>query len=329
MDITLPRRTFLQLAASAAALPTVSRIARAETYPSRSVRVIVPFAPGGQTDVIGRLISQKLSERLGKQYFVENVPGAGSTIGVGRAAQAVPDGYTILVTDGTSFVVNPNLYAKVPYDPFKDFEPISLTATTTQVLTVNPPLPIHTVKDLVDLIKANPGKYSYASPGVGTPGHLAGELFRLSAGLDLVHVPFGGAGPAINATIAGHTPIAFGSPAATVPQITAGKLRALSVASEARVPVLPDVPTMAEVGFPEVECDVWVGPLVPAKTPKEIVTLLNREINEMVVLPDMVERFTSLGFRPLPSSTEEHAARIKTESAKWAMVIPAAGIKPQ
>jgi tripartite-type tricarboxylate transporter receptor subunit TctC len=325
----LPRRQFLHLAAGAVALPAASRIARAQAYPTRPVRVIVPFAPGGQTDVIGRLLAQNLSERLGKQYFVENLPGAGGNIGVGRASQAAADGYTVLVTDGTSFVANLSLYAKVPYDPFKDFEPVSLAATTTQVLTVNPSLQVQTVKDLVDLARAHPGEYSFSSGGIGTPGHLAGELFCLSAHVNLIHVPFGGAGPAINSTIAGHTPIAFGSPAATAAQVMGGKLRALAVASKTRLPILPDVPTMAEVGFPEVECDVWVGPLVPAKTPKEIVTLLNREVNKIVVLPDMVERLTSLGFRPLPSSTEEHAARIKTESAKWAMVIPAAGIKPQ
>jgi tripartite-type tricarboxylate transporter receptor subunit TctC len=325
----MKRRIFLHLAASAAVLPAVSRVAWAQSYPARPVRVIVPFAPGGQTDVIGRLLAQKLSERLGKQYFVENMPGAGGNIGVGRASQAAADGYTMLVTDGTSFVANLNLYAKIPYDPFKDFAPVSLAATTTQVLTVNPSLPVQTVKDLVDLAKAHPGEYSFSSGGIGTPGHLAGELFRLSAHIDLTHIPFGGAGPAINSTIAGHTPIAFGSPAASAAQVTSGKLRALAVASNKRLPVLPNVPTMAEAGFPEVECDVWVGPLVPAKTPKEIVTLLNREINEIVVLPDMVERLTFLGFRPLPSSTEEHAARLNAEAAKWAMVIPAAGLKPQ
>ncbi|MGB9114834.1 Bug family tripartite tricarboxylate transporter substrate binding protein [Bradyrhizobium sp.] len=324
----LPRRRFLHLATGAAALQAKSRIARADTYPSRPVRVIVPFAPGGQTDVIGRLLAQKLSAHFGKQYYVENMPGAGGNIAVGRAAQAVPDGYTMLVTD-ISLVVNPSLHTKVPYDPFKDFELVSLAVTTTQVLTVNPSLPVQTVKDLVDLIKVNPGKYSYASPGIGTPGHLAGELLRMSAGLDLVNVPFGGAGPAINSTIGGHTPIAFGSPAAIVPQITDGKLRALAVASKTRVSVLPGVPTMAEAGFPDVECDVWVGLLVPAKTPKEIITLLNRETNEIVALPDMKERLTSLGFQPFPSTPEEAAERVRTDSEKWAKIILASGIKAE
>jgi tripartite-type tricarboxylate transporter receptor subunit TctC len=181
----LPRRQILHLAAGAAALPAVSRMASAQSYPTRPVRMIVPFAPGGQVDVIGRLVAQKLSEHFGKQYYVENLPGAGGTIGVGRAAQAAPDGYTTLVTD-TSYVINPSLYKKVPYDPYKDFEPVALAVTTTQVLVVTPSLPVQTVKELVDLVKSNAGKYSYASPGIGTPGHMAGELFRLSASLDLV-----------------------------------------------------------------------------------------------------------------------------------------------
>src|SRR5271166_937488 len=186
----LPRRRFLHLAAGAAALPAVSRVARAQAYPTRPVRMIVPYAPGGQTDVIARLLAQRLSEHFGKQYYVENMPGAGGNIGMGRAAQAAPDGYTILVADGTAYVVNPSLYNKVPYDPNRDFDPVSLGATTTQILTVNPSVPAHTVKDLIAVIKANPGKYSYASPGIGTPGHLTGELFRGSLGLDLVHVPY-------------------------------------------------------------------------------------------------------------------------------------------
>jgi tripartite-type tricarboxylate transporter receptor subunit TctC len=320
------RRRFLQLAAGAAALPCVARFASAQTtYPARSVRVIVPFAPGGQTDVL----AQQLSQRLGSQFYVENLPGSGSNIGVGRAAQSAPDGYTILVTDGTSLVVNPNLYGKTPYDPFKDLEPVSLAVVTTQVLVVNPSLPVQSVADLVALVKATPGKYSFASPGVGTSGHLIGELFRSTAGLDLVHVPFGGAGPAITSTVGGHTPIAFGSPASTVPQITDGKLRALAVASVKRLQALPNVPTMAEAGFPGVDCDVWVGPLVPAKTPDGITALLTREINDIVVSPDLRERLSSLGFEPSPSTRAEAVARMHAESAKWEKVIAAAGIKAE
>jgi tripartite-type tricarboxylate transporter receptor subunit TctC len=225
----LPRRTFLHLAAGAAALPIVPRFAHAQDYPSRPVRVIVPFAPGGQTDVVARLIAQKLSDRLGKQFYVENAAGAGGNIGAGRAAQAAPDGHTILFIDAIGFAANPSLYNKIPYDPVSDFDAVAIAATTMQVLAVNPSVPAQTVQELVALIRANPGKYSYGSAGVGTGAHLTGELFRTSLKLDLVHVPYGGGGPAIAAAVAGHTPLSFGSAAATIPQHQDGKLRALAV----------------------------------------------------------------------------------------------------
>ena len=207
----LPRRNFLHLAAGAAALPAVARIARAQAYPTRPVRAVVAFAPGGVTDTFGRLMAQKLTEQLGKQVYVENIAGASGNIGTGQVAKAVPDGYTILFAF-SSHVVNPTLFARVPYDPIKDFDPVTLAVASTTVLAVNPSVPAKTVKELVDLIKANPGKYSFGSAGAGTQAHLAGEQFRLSLGLDLVHVPFGGGGPAVAAVVAGHTPISFGSP---------------------------------------------------------------------------------------------------------------------
>lgn len=321
------RRQFLYLAAGAAVLPAGSRIASADTYPTRRVRLIIPFAPGGQTDAVARLYAQKLTERFGVQYYVENMAGAGGNIGMGRAAQSAPDGYTLLVVDGTSYAVNPTLYAKVPYDPYKDFDPISLAVTTTQVLTVHPSMPVRTVKELVALIKANPGKYSYASAGIGSPSHLTSELFRISLGLDLVHVPFNGAGPAINSTIGGHTPIAFGSPASSVVQVKQGNLRALAVASKARLNALPDVPTMIESGFPDIECDARVGVFAPAGTPNEIIALLNREIGNIVMQPDVRERLDALGFAPAPTTPEESAIIVRAESAKWAKVVREAGIR--
>src|SRR5215475_9371147 len=201
------RRQFLHLAVGAAALPAVSRLAVAQPYPARPVRVIVPYAPGGPTDVFGRLIAQKLSEHFGKQFYVENVGGAGGNIGMGQGARAAPDGYTIVIVPPT-IVINPSLYDKVPFDPYKDFDPVTLAVTSPDVLSVNPSLPVKTASELVAFIKAGPGKYSFASPGTGTPGHLVGELFRQSLGLDIVHVPYNSAGLAIGATIAGHTPIA-------------------------------------------------------------------------------------------------------------------------
>jgi tripartite-type tricarboxylate transporter receptor subunit TctC len=319
------RRRFVQFAAASAAVGP--RLAAAETYPVHAVRVLVPFAPGGQTDVIARLLSQKLSEHLGQQFYVENKPGAGGNIGTGLTAQAPPDGYTLLFTDGTSFVVNPNLYEKVPYDPFKDFQPVSLAVTTTQVMVVHPDLPAKTVGELVALVKAKPGTYSIASPGIGTPGHLTGELFKMAAGIDLQHVPFGGAGPAINSTVAGHTPIAFGSPASTVPQIQGGKLRALAVASKTRLAALPNVPSMPEAGYADVECDAWVGCVASAAVPKDIVALLHAEMAKAVLLPDVKEHLNGLGFEPFAPSLEDSVIRIRTESDKWAKLIRATGMK--
>ncbi len=282
----LVRRQFMQIAGAAAALPIFAPLGLAQGYPARPVRVIVPYAPGGVTDVVARLIAQKLSEHLGKQFFVENVPGASGNIGTAQAAKAAPDGYTVLVVF-SSYVVNPTLFDKVPYDPYKDLDPVTLATTSTTVLVVNPSVPAQTVKELVALVRANPGKYSFASAGAGTQSHLAGEQFRLSLGLDLVHVPFNGGGPAIASVLAGHTPVGFNSPTASVQQIRDGKVRALGVTGERRSQSMPEVPTMGEGGYPDIKGDSWVGVLVPAGTPKDVVALLNREIAKILALPDM------------------------------------------
>jgi tripartite-type tricarboxylate transporter receptor subunit TctC len=292
------------------------------------VRVIVPFGPGGPTDVFARLMAQKWSERTSKQFYVENIGGAGGNIGAARAAQAAPDGYTILVNGGNQ-AVNPSLYDQAHYDPIRDFDSVSLAVTAAAVLTVHPAVPAHTVQELVALIRANPGKYSYASPGAGTPPHLVGELFRLSLGLDLVHVPFNGGGPAVAAVVAGHTPIGFNALTPAVPQIKDGRLRALAVTSKTRTPSLPDVPTMTEAGHPDIEGDSWVGVLVPAGTPKDIVALLYREIAGIIALPDMKERLATIGFEPVVSTPEAFGRQIKVEIETWGKVIRAANIKAQ
>ena len=324
----LLRHRLLQIACITLAAVAAMPAARADNYPDRPVRVIVPYAPGGPTDVIGRLVSIKLSEHLGKQFYVENVPGVGGNIGMGRAAQAAPDGYTILFA-APPLVINPTLYGKVPFDPDKDFDPVTLAVNSTVVLTVHPSVSARTVKELVALINGNPGKFSYASPGIGTPPHLLGEQFRLSLKLDLVHVPFNSGGLAIGSAVAGHTPISIGASAPAVPHIMDGKLFALAVTNKTRTLALPDVPTMAEAGYPAIEGDAWFGVVVPAGTPKAIVALLQREIVKVLALPDVKERVAALGFEPVGNTPEEFAAKIKAESSRWAKVIRDAGIKPR
>jgi tripartite-type tricarboxylate transporter receptor subunit TctC len=322
----LLRRQFLQFATAAIAAPVLSKPSWAEVYPARPVRVIVPYAPAGPADILARLTAQKLSESLGKQFYVENIGGAGGNIGMGQGAKAAPDGYTVLVVP-PNIVVNPAMYETVPYDPYKDFDPVTIAVTSPTVLTVHPSLPVQDVKGFVALIKSGSTKYSFASPGTGTPPHLIGEHFRLSLGLDLVHVPFNSAGLAITSTLAGHTPIAFTSLPPAVPQIKEGKLRALAVTSKTRSQALPDVPSMAEAGYPDIEGQGWFAFIVPAGTPKDITALLNREIIKTIALPDIKEKMTTLGFEAVGNTPDDAAALFRSESAKWAEVIRGAGIK--
>jgi len=328
LSAELTRRRFLRLAPAAVAFPALPGIARAQAYPTRPVRVIVPYSPGGPTDVCARLIAQKLSDQLGKQFYVENIAGAGGNIGTGQAARTAPDGYSVLVTVN-SYVINPTLYDKVPYNVLKDFEAVTLVAIFQSAMLINPSVPANSVKELVALIEANPGKYSFASPGFGTPSHLLGEQFRVAAGLDLVHVPYGGSGQVITSVAAGNTPIGFAALSAAVPLIQDGKLRPLAVMSRHRSQAVADLPTIAEAGYPGLDGDGWVGVLVPTGTQKDIVALLHREIVKIIGLSDMRERLAAIGLEPVGGSSEEFAAQMKVEMEKWAKVIKAAKIGAQ
>ncbi|HMJ42387.1 MAG TPA: tripartite tricarboxylate transporter substrate binding protein [Pseudolabrys sp.] len=314
-------RTLGKLGAAAALLAAFGLMpASAAGYPDKPVKVVVPFAPAGPTDVMARLIAQKLSESLKQQFYVENHPGAGGNIGMMQVARSAPDGYTILVAS-SSYTVNPSLYAKNPYDAFKDFAPITLAAASPNILVVNADVPAKTVKELIALMKADPGKYSIANPGVGTTPQLAAELFKLTNKLETTSVPFGGAGPAIQSAVGGHTPIAFSALPPTAPQVQGGKLRGLAVTSAKRSATLPDVPTMEEAGFKGQESETMQGLFVAAGTPKEIVDLLNREIVKAMKLPDVKEKCAQLGFDVVANTPAEFAAYIKTDVEKWSKVI--------
>jgi tripartite-type tricarboxylate transporter receptor subunit TctC len=298
----------------------------AQTYPTRPVRLIVPFGAGGPTDVIARIIAQKLSEAWGQQVYTENIPGAGGNTGVATVARAPADGYTILVVS-TGFMVNPSMYAKIPYDPVKDFAPITLVAASPNVVSVHPTFPAKTLKEMVELVKAHPGKYSFAQPSTGSTPHLAAELFKQQYRLDLVTVPFNSAALAINSTIGGHTPIAFTALPPAMANIKDGKLRGLAVLSVRRAPALPDVPTNAEAGIPDLESDTLTGVVAPAGTPKDIIDRWRADIAKAVATAEVKERLETLGFAPVANTPDEFGARIKSEIAKWSKVVHDANIR--
>jgi tripartite-type tricarboxylate transporter receptor subunit TctC len=297
-----------------------------EPYPNKPVKVIVPFAPGGPSDVTARIIFNEMSKNVGKQFFIENHAGAGANIGITLAARAAPDGYTVLLSS-SSLWLNPSTYSKVAYDPSKDFEPISLVATTPNSLVVHPSVPVKTAKELVDLIRAEPGKHTFAIPGMGTPPHLSGALFRLAMNLDMTPVPFNGGGPMIQSVVAGHTPIAFSSMPPAAPQIRAGTIRALAVTALKRSNAVPDVPTMTEAGYPGQEGDTPQGMLVPAGTPQPIVEFLYRELMKVLQNEDVKTKLAAAGLEIVGNNPKEFAKVIVDDGAKWAKVVKDAGIK--
>jgi tripartite-type tricarboxylate transporter receptor subunit TctC len=285
-------------------------------YPDRPVKIIVPFAAAGPTDVVARLIAQKLSEKFGQQFYTENMGGAGGNLGMAAVARSPADGYTILFSS-SSYTVNPSLYAKSPYDPDRDFAPVTKAAGSPNGLFVHPSIPAKSVKELVDLIKANPGKYTFASPGIGTTPHLSSELFKLTFGLDFALAPFPGGGPSIQSVVGGHTPMCFQAIPPATPLVKDGKLRALAITAKTRSPALPDVPTLDELGIKGQEAETMQGVLVPAGTPKPIVDLLQTEIARIVNLPDVRDKMLAMGLEPDGMSPAEFAAYIKADVAKW------------
>jgi len=278
--------------------------------------------------VIARIIAERLSTSTGQQFYVDNRPGAGSNIASAEVAKAAPDGYTIIVVS-TGFMVNMSLYAHVPYDAVKDFAPITMVAYSPNVVLVNPSVPANNVRELIELIKTNPNKYSFAGPGIGSTPHLSGELFKQNFGLDMVHVPFPGAAQAISSAIAGHTPIAFTALPPALANIQEGKLRALALLAGKRSGEIPNVPTMQEAGYPDQEADTLTGVLAPAGTPSEIVDLLHREIAKATADPEVRDRLFKLGFEPVANKPEEFGARIKSEIAKWGKVVHDANLRIQ
>ena len=315
------------LSALLAAGVMTARPADAQNYPARPVKLVVPYAPGGPNDIMARLIAQKLSEALGGQFYVENSPGAGGTIGAGAVAGAPGDGHTLLVAN-QDVIVQPIIKSKVPYDPFKSFTPVTLVVSAPEMIVVHPSLPVKDMKELIELLKANPGKYSYASPGYGTTPHLACEwLFKLEYGIDVTHVPFQGAAPAVQSTLSGQTPIFHNVLPAVAPHIRQGTMRPLAVAANKRSPFFPDVPTLAEAGIPGHEVGFWLVVLAPAGTPRDTVDVLNRQIARIPDLPDVKERLRTIGFDPASSTPDAAAAHMKAETDKWTAVVRDAKIK--
>jgi tripartite-type tricarboxylate transporter receptor subunit TctC len=316
----------LLLAASIFVWPAESIAA---DYPEKPLRLIVPFPPGGAADILARGLGPKLGAELGQHIVVDNRPGANGVIGFDVVAKAAPDGYTLLMGFTTGVAVNPLLVAKASYDPVRDFAGVSMLARTPMVLIANPAFQANSVQELIVLAKTTPGKISYGSPGTGNPNHLAGELFKSTAGIDLVHIPYKGAALVITDVIAGHVPIAFVTLAAGLPQVRTGKLKALAVTGDKRASAAPGIPTMAEAGLPGLELSEWFGILVPAGTPKPVISRLNQAIVKAVQSPEVQGRFVEQGLEPVSTSVDEFAAVIRADIDKLSKIIKRAGIRAE
>jgi tripartite-type tricarboxylate transporter receptor subunit TctC len=313
------------LAALAAALP--AQPASAQSYPTRTVRIIVPYAAGGNTDITARAVGGKLADMLGQQVIVDNRPGGATNIGSELAAKAPPDGHTLFM-GGASNAINMTLYAKPPYDTARDFAPIVLCVKGANVLSIHPSLPAKTLKDLIALARSRPGQLNFASSGLGSSNQMAGELFKVMAGINIVHVPYKGNAPALTDTVAGHVEMLFSGVPALLPHIQSGRLRAVAIGSMKRFSAIPDVPTFDESGLKGYEATTWFGLMAPIKTPREIVARLNAEVGKILASADLQSRFVNEGLEPIGGSQEDFAKFIRDETTKYAKVIKAAGIKP-
>ncbi|MDW3686912.1 tripartite tricarboxylate transporter substrate binding protein [Cupriavidus sp. CV2] len=322
-----PALAVAALAMAATALALVSTTAHADDYPSRPIKLIVPFPPGGGNDNVARPIAQKLSDALGQQVIIDNRPGAGTMIGAEAAAHSLPNGYTLFLGSIASHAISPNLYARVPYDPIKDFEPVSLLASAPTLLVVNTHTPYKTLKDVLVAAKANPGKLTYGSAGSGTPPHLSGEIFRGQASIDLLHVPYKGGSGLLPDVMAGRVDMIFDTAASSMPHVRSGSLRAIAIARATRQPDLPDVPTFAEQGFPKFQTSGWYGILAPAKTPKPVIDKLYAALQKAMVQPEVTSRLKTLGVDPIVSTPQEFGTFIRAELEKYKQVIRQADIK--
>jgi tripartite-type tricarboxylate transporter receptor subunit TctC len=314
-------------AALVACLLALAPLAVAQTFPIKPARLVVPFPPGGPLDAIGRLVAQGLGERWGQNVVVGNKPGAGGNIGADFVAKSPPDGYTVVMGALSTHAVNPSLYSKMPYDAQKDFAPITRVAITPNVLVVNPALPVNSVRELIAYAKAHPGKLSFGSGSTGSAGQLAGELLKVDAGVDMVHIPYKGAAPAMQALLAGDTQLMFDNLANAMAQVKAGKLRALAVTTAERSKLAPDLPTMAEAGVSGFDISTWFGLFAPAGTPPDVVAKWNADVTRILDAPDMRERLMAQGAEPAPDSPAEFGRFVSGELAKYARIVKASGAR--
>lgn len=321
--------SFISFALSAVVLAAIENNAIAQSYPNKPIRLVVPYIAGGATDILAREVAQKLKESLGPPVVIENKPGATAIIGTEIVSKSPPDGYTLVLATQASHAANVSLFSKLPYDPVKDFAPVTLLGTMANVLLVNLSIPANSVRELISLAKSKPGILNFASSGSGLAPHLAGELFKTMTGIDVVHVAYSGSIPAITAVINGEASFMFQILPTALPQIQANKIRALAVSSAKRSSILPDLPTVAESGLPGFDIVAWFGIMAPAGTPKEIITKLNTEIVKILQMPDVKERLLKLGIEPISSTPENFATYVREEIAKWGKLVKESGVQPQ